>query len=105
MYLGQLVEVGRTADVLDEPRHPYTQMLVNAVPRLMRAIPAPPVEADLPSNTVLPTGCFFADRCIHRKKGCESKQTFSQVGAHHLVRCWRAEELRGSQAVARAEAQ
>src|SRR5690606_7001582 len=61
MYLGQVVEQGPAAQVLESPRHPYTRELLDAVPRLDRPWPedelAPPAE--LPGNAVLPQGCFF----------------------------------------------
>ena len=68
MYLGQVVETGPKAAVLDSPRHPYTEALLSA------ALSADPDEqpphisltGDIPSPTELPEGCFFYSRCGYR---------------------------------------
>ncbi len=76
MYLGQVVEQGPAAQVLESPRHPYTRELLDAVPRLDRPWPegelAPPAE--LPGNGVLPQGCFFRGRCPWATTGCDRPQ-------------------------------
>lgn len=76
MYLGQVVEQGPAAQVLESPRHPYTRELLDAVPRLDRPWPegelAPPAE--LPGNGVLPQGCFFRSRCPWATTGCDRPQ-------------------------------
>jgi peptide/nickel transport system ATP-binding protein len=76
MYLGQVVEQGPAAQVLESPRHPYTRELLDAVPRLDRPWPedelAPPAE--LPGNAVLPQGCFFRGRCPWATTGCDRPQ-------------------------------
>jgi oligopeptide/dipeptide ABC transporter ATP-binding protein len=64
MYLGRIVEFGNTVDVLENPRHPYTQSLLQAVPNLApdQTLP-PPLEGDVPSPLNRPTGCHFRTRC------------------------------------------
>jgi peptide/nickel transport system ATP-binding protein len=94
MYLGQVVEIGDAGDVLERPAHPYTRALLAAVPRLDSEAPlAPPVrDTELPSNRVLPTGCFFRARCLYAAGGCEQPQELVTHGAKG-VRCHRADRL------------
>ncbi|MEX6667504.1 oligopeptide/dipeptide ABC transporter ATP-binding protein [Pseudomonas sp. W2-17] len=90
MYLGQIVELGTAAEVLERPRHPYTQLLLEAVPRLGVAVDDAQVSAptELPGNRTLPTGCYFRDRCPKATQGCEKPQALlpAKVGAA-AVRC------------------
>jgi oligopeptide transport system ATP-binding protein len=64
MYLGRVVETGATADVFANPRHPYTQMLLEAHPRLDGTrVPKPRVTREMPSPYAIPEGCRFRTRC------------------------------------------
>jgi len=76
MYLGQIVELGSAAQVLDQPRHPYTRLLFEAVPRLGVPLRAEQVAAptELPGNRNLPQGCFFRERCSLSTDGCQQPQ-------------------------------
>jgi peptide/nickel transport system ATP-binding protein len=96
MYLGQVVEEGATAALLSRPAHPYTRALLSAVPTLDRSteISAPLRNTDLPSALVLPSGCFFRDRCPVAVAGCELPQALSPVGADgRRARCHRAADV------------
>ena len=88
MYLGQIVELGCAEQVLEQPKHPYTQLLLEAVPKLGVALDDAYVSAptELPGNRVLPAGCFFLDRCPRRTKGCERPQRLTG-GMSQQVRC------------------
>ncbi len=94
MYLGQVVELGPVAAVLEAPRHPYTRTLLSAVPKLTArtALAAAPGHGELPSNLTLPQGCFFRDRCPHAAAGCERPQALESAG-ERAVRCHRQDEL------------
>ncbi|KPW63138.1 hypothetical protein ALO80_200063 [Pseudomonas caricapapayae] len=88
MYLGQIVELGSASQVLDRPRHPYTRLLLEAVPRLA-AVPnvesiAAPIE--LPGNRKLPVGCFFRARCNYYTSECSNPQKLIKCESV-LVRC------------------
>jgi oligopeptide/dipeptide ABC transporter ATP-binding protein len=72
MYLGRVVETGPVAEIFDAPRHPYTQALLRAVPRLtpglLRGEAA--VRGELPSPLSPPTGCSFHPRCPIAEPRC-----------------------------------
>jgi oligopeptide/dipeptide ABC transporter ATP-binding protein len=65
MYLGRVVEVGPTDEVLARPRHPYTRSLLASVPRLdsARRTTVRPLAGEVPSSVERPTGCHFHPRC------------------------------------------
>lgn len=88
MYLGQIVELGQAAQVLDQPRHPYTRLLLDAVPRLGAALHEEQVAAptELPGNRHLPTGCFFRERCSLCTVGCDKPQVL-QGDEQQRARC------------------
>jgi len=73
MYLGRIVEQGSAVDVIEHPRHPYTEALVTAVPdtsageRDTRKLP----RGDLPDPSGLPSGCRFHPRCPKRFEPCD----------------------------------
>ena len=64
MYLGELVETGAVRQVIRDPHHPYTQGLINALPKLEDLdAPLTPVPGDIPSPLDRPNGCVFHTRC------------------------------------------
>lgn len=76
MYLGKLVEVGKSDVILNNPLHPYTRALLSAVP-----VPDPNVQrervvlgGDVPSAANLPSGCRFRTRCPGAKEECRVKE-------------------------------
>ena len=72
MYAGEIVERGETRAVLESPRHPYTQGLLAAVPRLDAPKDAPlaDIPGTVPPPTAWPTGCAFHPRCKFAKPEC-----------------------------------
>jgi peptide/nickel transport system ATP-binding protein len=88
MYLGRIVERGTTDEVMHSPKHPYTQALLSAVPRIDgmgRAFIK--LEGDMPSPSNPPSGCHFAPRCAHVMPACSDYPATISVSATHGVRC------------------
>ncbi len=75
MYTGKIVEVARTNDLLREPKHPYTQGLLNSVPRLGtgRKEPLRGIPGAVPDFLSLPPGCTFHPRCPIGDASCRSE--------------------------------
>ncbi|HDT4876278.1 TPA: ABC transporter ATP-binding protein [Enterobacter asburiae] len=87
MYLGQIVELGSAAQVLGEPRHPYTRLLLDSVPRTGEPLDENLAlrKTELPGNRHLPEGCFFRDRCP-----MATPQPLQPSREGRNVRCWRS---------------
>jgi oligopeptide/dipeptide ABC transporter ATP-binding protein len=74
MYLGRLVEVGDKAAIFGRPRHPYTRMLLDAVPDLAHIGRArTPVSGEIPNPIDPPPGCTFNPRCPHANARCRAE--------------------------------
>lgn len=84
MYAGKIVESGPVDEVLQDPKHPYTQMLLNSIPRLdrPRGEPLKPIEGSPPNLLTLPKGCAFKERCPYAALKCQEEPTGP-------VACWR----------------
>jgi oligopeptide/dipeptide ABC transporter ATP-binding protein len=67
MYLGSLVEVGKSDEVYFDPKHPYTEVLIGSNPepdpKLERSRPSTAIQGEIPSPVNVPAGCRFANRC------------------------------------------
>ena len=88
MYLGRIVERGTVAEVLGSPRHPYTQALLAAVPKLDGERYTVKVEGELPSPVSPPSGCHFHPRCPHVTATCRTEYPeAARLSATHEVRC------------------
>ena len=88
MYLGEIVEVGKTSDIFQNPMHPYTKALLNSVPDMNRIKNKKyNLTGDLPSPTDLPSGCKFHTRCPFVKDICKT-QIPEEKGINHRVRCF-----------------
>jgi peptide/nickel transport system ATP-binding protein len=74
MYLGRIVEIAPTQNLFSKPRHPYTRMLLDAVPDLeMTGRPRFPVAGEVPNPLAPPTGCAFHPRCPFANERCTSE--------------------------------
>ena len=88
MYAGQLVEFSTTKDIYKKPRHPYTQALIEAIPRLRtKDKKIHFVRGSPPSLLSPPLGCRFCDRCVHAMDVCKRDPPEFQTEAGY-VRCW-----------------
>ena len=95
MYLGKLVEKGSVRGVLRKPGHPYTQGLMNALPKLDDLdTPLTPVKGDIPSPLDRPTGCVFNTRCpVSLGAECETRiPVYTTTQDRHQVACHLAEK-------------
>ncbi|TMG79696.1 MAG: ABC transporter ATP-binding protein, partial [Betaproteobacteria bacterium] len=74
MYLGRLVELAPASALFAQPRHPYTRMLLDAVPDLgMSGKPRTPVRGEVPNPLAPPTGCTFHPRCPRASERCRAE--------------------------------
>lgn len=95
LYAGEVLEEGPTALTLRRPRHPYTQGLIGAIPRLasQRAARLQPIPGHLPQPGDLLPGCVFQPRCPHALEQCRAEAQTLRPLEDGQVRCWRAGTL------------
>ncbi|MGH9774310.1 MAG: ABC transporter ATP-binding protein [Candidatus Acidiferrales bacterium] len=87
MYAGRIVEEGPASEVLRAPRHPYTEGLLRAAPRLGGKKLAP-IPGNVPRLDALPPGCAFAPRCGYRRDECErAVPELRAASSAHRARC------------------
>ena len=91
MYLGKIMEMGFYKDLYDDPKHPYTQALLSAIP-----VPDPKksktriiLKGDVPSPINPPSGCSFHPRCAYRRDECDKNEPqLKDIGDNHYVACY-----------------
>ncbi|WP_445487587.1 ABC transporter ATP-binding protein [Niallia sp. 03133] len=95
MYAGEMIESGKTKEVLSQPQHPYTKALIEALPdgkdsnEALKAIPG-----EVPNLSNRPQGCAFASRCEHVMELCQRKHPeLELVRKEHDVSCWLRRDL------------
>lgn len=93
MYLGNIVEIGNSNDIYENPLHPYTKGLLNSVldpvPRKDKDKPLNTISNDIPSPIDLPKGCVFYKRCSKCMEKCKNeKPKLIDVGNGHKVACF-----------------
>ena len=90
MYLGQLVEVGPADQIIEDPKHPYTQALVDSIPRIDPDVDREPVDlpGGVPDPIDLPSGCRFAPRCAYAMPECrDGEPRMYDVASGQDARC------------------
>lgn len=96
MYMGRIVEIGKTEDIIQRPMHPYTRALLSVVPvpdpsaqRFKHAIKSSP-----PNPINLPSGCRFNPRCKYSDEICRRDEPeLAEVGSEHFVSCHFARDI------------
>ena len=95
MYLGRLVELAPKAELFSRPQHPYTRMLLDAIPDIrMTGRARTPVQGEVPNPLNPPSGCAFHPRCPHANERCARERPALQSLKGIRVACHAAEEGR-----------
>ncbi len=96
MYVGKLVEMAGTDELFSNPRHPYTEALLSAVPR---AVPGAKrdriiLQGDVANPASPPTGCYFHPRCRYARPRCSAEApAWREIAPGHRVACHFSEEI------------
>ncbi|MHB1087344.1 MAG: ABC transporter ATP-binding protein [Acidimicrobiales bacterium] len=89
MYAGQVVEQSSGARLIDEPTHPYTQLLIASVPDPAAPAREQPRNDHVAAAATVQVGCRFNPRCPHAMEICRtSEPPMFEVGEGHVARCW-----------------
>ena len=94
MYAGKVVEQANTIAIFQEPKHPYTEGLLQSIPQLGDRSERGRERLDEIKGTVpnvynLPVGCSFAPRCKYVMDICQQTPILKDIGGDHHVRCWK----------------
>jgi peptide/nickel transport system ATP-binding protein len=93
MYAGKIVEEAPTETIFGNPLHPYTQYLINSLPRFGDKTTRESVPGSPPSLADLPPGCPFHPRCPHALDICKKQMPdLIKLNTNHKVACWLVEE-------------
>jgi peptide/nickel transport system ATP-binding protein len=103
MYLGRIVEITSRDELFENPRHPYTRMLLSAIPDIEgKGRSRTPVAGEVPNPLNPPTGCAFHPRCPQAREQCRQEspelQTIGdiQVACHAVANHWPQNQASGS---------
>ena len=91
MYAGRLVELAPVKELFANPLHPYTQGLLECIPKIgSEHERLRPIKGTVPAPGDLPDGCSFMDRCPQAFAPCEGQlPPLQETAPGHMVRCWR----------------
>ena len=91
MYLGEIAEIGKTAEIFETPKHPYTKALLSAVPDIKSSKEKQSIQltGELPSPENLPQGCKFHTRCPYVMDKCKTEKPKEyEISASHRCKCF-----------------
>ncbi len=95
MYLGRIVEIADKAELFARPRHPYTRMLLDAIPDIhMSGRARTPVQGEVPNPLNPPSGCSFHPRCPHANERCKAERPALKAFGGAMIACHAVEEGR-----------
>ena len=95
MYLGRLVELADKHTLFNHPRHPYTRMLLDAIPKMRdTGRPRTPVQGEVPNPLNPPPGCAFNPRCPHANERCRTERPVLTAWQGTQVACHAVQEGR-----------
>ncbi len=99
MYLGRIVEMGPADMIIDQPLHPYTKALIDAVPEPLTGkvdiVKELPISGEIPSPANIPVGCRFHTRCPYKTQECIDlpEPELEDIGGGHMHACRRYKEI------------
>ena len=95
MYLGKIVEMGKTEHVFNNLAHPYSQALISAMPRVGKTNKNKIIlEGEIPSPISPPSGCRFRTRCRYAKSICSKHEPeLLDIGSGHYAACLRLDSI------------
>ncbi|MGB0960315.1 MAG: ABC transporter ATP-binding protein [Halocynthiibacter sp.] len=94
MYAGRIIESGRTREIINDPQHPYTQGLINALPQ--QTLPGQKLQqipGNMPSLTAIPQGCPFNPRCQYAVETCRTTRPKIETIGDQQVACHEVKRL------------
>jgi len=96
IYAGEILEYGSKAEIFDNPSHPYTIGLFNAIPNITTdSRRLANIEGLPPDPTLLPAGCCFNPRCLYAQDTCRSiKPALVSIAPGHYCRCGRSSAIK-----------
>ncbi len=95
MYLGRIVEISNSKDLFENPKHPYTKMLLDAIPDLeMSGKDRNPIEGEIPNPIDPPKGCTFHPRCPFANERCRKEIPMPIKSDSSIITCHGVEEGR-----------
>jgi oligopeptide/dipeptide ABC transporter ATP-binding protein len=96
MYLGKIVELGTSRQVVENPMHPYSQLLISSIlePSAHARLSETEAFGEVPNAINPPSGCRFRTRCPYAKEKClEEEPSLREIEEYHFVACHFAEEI------------